>query len=60
MSMIYEGATATCIARDCHRPFDASATERRPSGTLRSFWQRYCPDCRTKGNAGAPVIVERR
>jgi len=46
-----------CIARDCGKQFDPTQPETRDSATLRSFWQRYCPDCRTKGNAGTPVIV---
>jgi len=44
-----------CIARDCGKTFDASIPEQRTN--LRSFWQRYCPECRTKGNAGTPAIV---
>jgi hypothetical protein len=44
-----------CIARDCGKQFDTSIPE--PRTNLRSFWQRYCPECRTKGNAGTPAIV---
>jgi predicted Zn-dependent protease len=44
-----------CIARDCGIEFDSSIPETREN--LRSFWQRYCPECRTKGNAGTPAIV---
>jgi hypothetical protein len=44
-----------CIARDCGKQFDISIPE--PRTNLRSFWQRYCPECRTKGNAGTPAIV---
>lgn len=48
----------TCIARDCGKQFDSSIPETREG--LRSFWQRYCPECRTKGNAGTPAIVEQK
>lgn len=41
-------------------PFDPSEPETRPADTLRSFWKRYCPKHRTGGNAGSPVIVERK
>jgi hypothetical protein len=50
---------STCIARDCGRHFDTAIPETRDTTTLRSFWQRYCYDCRTKGNAGTPVIVNK-
>ena len=51
-----------CIARDCGKAFDASVPEQRDGVTdgksnLRSFWKRYCPECRTKGNAGSQVFV---
>lgn len=49
-----------CISRTCGKPFDSSIPETRNTATLRSFWQRYCPECRTKGNADSPVIVETR
>ena len=45
-----------CIARDCGKQFDTDTPETRAN--LRSFWMRYCPECRTKGNAGTPAIVE--
>jgi hypothetical protein len=48
-------AVTHCIARDCGKPFDASIPEHRTN--LRSFWKRYCPECRTKGNAGSKAIV---
>ena len=44
-----------CIARDCGKQFDTDTPETRAD--LRSFWMRYCPECRTKGN-GTPAIVE--
>ena len=45
-----------CIARDCGKQFDTDTPETRAN--LRSFWMRYCPECRTKGNASTPAIVE--
>jgi hypothetical protein len=56
---------ARCIARDCGKQFDTNTPELRQGITdgksnLRSFWQRYCPECRTKGNAGSEVITERK
>lgn len=45
----------TCIARDCGKVFDTTTPETRSD--LRSFWKFYCPECRTKGNAGTPAIV---
>jgi hypothetical protein len=47
----------TCIARDCGKLFNPDVPETRPVRDLRSFWQRYCPECRTKGNAGSADIV---
>jgi hypothetical protein len=49
--------TAHCISRFCGKQFDSAIQETRDTTTLRSFWSRYCPACRTLGNAGTPVIV---
>jgi hypothetical protein len=47
-----------CIAGDCGKQFDSSIPETREG--LRSFWQRYCPQCRTKGNAGTqPTLTHK-
>jgi hypothetical protein len=54
------GPPKVCIGRNCRKPFDASLPETRSASELRSFWTRYCPDCRTKGNAGSPAIVEEK
>lgn len=45
-----------CIADTCGREFNTRLPETRTG--LRSFWKHYCPQCRTKGNAGSPAIVE--
>lgn len=47
---------SVCIADGCGQRFDTSAPETRDN--LRSFWQRYCPPCRTKGNAGTAIVAE--
>jgi hypothetical protein len=51
---------STCIARDCGKQFDKSKPESRDTKTLRSFWQKYCPTCRTKGNAGGSPVEEKK
>jgi hypothetical protein len=54
------GAESTCIGRDCGKQFDKSKPESRDTKTLRSFWQKYCPTCRTKGNAGGSPVEEKK
>jgi hypothetical protein len=47
--------THYCIARDCGKEFDPNKFETRTN--LRSFWRRYCPECRVKGNAAEPTVA---
>lgn len=47
--------SARCISRDCGNTYNVAEPETRTG--LRSFWKRYCPDCRIKGNAGSEPVV---
>ena len=50
---------ARCIARNCGKQFTPMTREKRAPSTLRAFFWKYCPTCRTLGNAGSPIIAER-